>query len=249
MTEALFLAELDDPRVGDEVTLAGEEGRHAVAVRRIAVGETILLADGAGTAVRGPVLATDKASLTMRVAEVLYTPADPLRFVAVQALAKGDRAELAVETMTEVGIDEVVPWQARRSIVKWVPDRAERHLARWRSTAREATKQSRRFKVPVVTVPLSTRELCLRIPEAAMTLILHEEAPDPIFGVELPESGDVMLVIGPEGGIDPEELEALQAAGGRPVRISDGVLRTSTAGVVALAQLHVLEQQQRARAR
>lgn len=242
MTDALFLAELDDPRVGDEIALTGDEGRHAVAVRRIKAGETILLADGVGTAVRGPVLAVDKASLTMSVAEVLRTVPDAVRFVAAQALAKGDRAELAVEMLTEIGVDEVVPWQASRSIVKWVPDRAERHLARWRACAREATKQSRRFRVPVVTVPLSTRELALRIPETALTLILHESASQKLPGVRLPESGDVMIVIGPEGGIAPEELDELTAAGGVPVRISEGVLRTSTAGVVALAQLHAVEQ-------
>ncbi|HQA30715.1 MAG TPA: 16S rRNA (uracil(1498)-N(3))-methyltransferase [Propioniciclava tarda] len=240
MTEALFLAEFSDPTVGDEITLSGDEGRHAVAVRRIAVGERILLADGAGTAVRGEVLSTEKASLSLRVDEVLRTPTRDRRYIAAQALAKGDRAELAVEVMTEMGIDEVVPWQAARSIVKWVPDRAERHLAKWRSTAREATKQSRRFLVPVVTVPMSTRELALRIPETALTLILHEEASVPLASVALPAAGDVMIVIGPEGGIAPDELEALTAAGGVPVSISDGVLRTSTAGVVALAQLQAL---------
>lgn len=242
MTDALFLAEFDDPRPGDEIALAGDEGRHAVAVRRIRVGETILLADGAGTAVRGPVLTTDKAGLSMRVEEVLHTPADALRFVAAQALAKGDRAELAVEVLTEIGVDEVVPWQAARSIVKWVPDRAERHLARWRAVAREATKQSRRFRVPVITVPMSTRELALRIPETTLTLVLHESADAKLPDVPLPDGGDVMIVVGPEGGISPEELEELTAAGGVPVRISEGVLRTSTAGVVALAQLHALEQ-------
>lgn len=240
MTEALFLADFSDPQVGDEITLSGDEGRHAVAVRRIVADEVILLADGVGTAVRGPVLSTDKASLVMRVDEVIAPETEPLRLVAVQALAKGDRAELAVEVMTEVGVDEIVPWQAARSIVKWAPDRAERPLARWRSTAREATKQSRRYRVPVVTMPLSTRELALRIPDTALTLLLHESADAPLATVALPEWGDVMIVIGPEGGIAPEELEALTAAGGVPVKISDGVLRTSTAGVVALAQLRAL---------
>lgn len=241
MTEALFLADFREPRPGDELTLAGDEGRHAVAVRRITVGETIMLADGAGTAVRGPVLSTDKASLIMRVEDVLRTPVDRVRFIAAQALAKGDRAELAVEMMTELGVDEIVPWQASRSIVKWVPDRAERHLARWRSSAREATKQSRRYRVPVVTVPMSTRELALRIPETALTLLLDESAEGALASLELPSAGDVMVVIGPEGGIAPEELAALVAAGGIAVRISDGILRTSTAGVVALAQLQAVE--------
>ena len=240
MTDALFLSDLHAPTVGGHVRLTGDEGRHAAVVRRIQVGETIIVADGAGTAVRGPVVATDKTGVTFEVAEVLRSPAEAVRYIAVQALPKGDRAERAVEVMTELGIDEVVPWQASRSIVKWVPDRAERHLARWRATAREATKQSRRFRVPVVTVPLSTREVALRIADTALTLVLHEDADVPLAHVDLPDAGDVMIVVGPEGGISPEELAVFTRAGARTVSLGDGVLRTSTAGVVALAQLQAL---------
>lgn len=242
MTEPLFLADLDEPRVGDLVHLSGEEGRHAATVRRIRVGEVILVSDGAGTAVRGAVTDVEKAALTMQVEEVLYQPQDKLRFVAAQALAKGDRAELAVEVLTELGIDEIVPWQASRSVVRWVADRAERHLGRWRAVAREAAKQSRRFRTPRVTAPMSTTELALRIPETALTLVLHEGAAASLADVDLPTSGDVLLIVGPEGGITPEEIAAFEDAGAQTVRISDGVLRTSTAGVVALAELHTLEQ-------
>lgn len=240
MTEALFLHDLDGARPGDDLTLSGDEGRHAVTVRRIRVGETIMIADGAGTAVRGPVIGVEKASLTMHVDEILTAPESDLRFVAVQALAKGDRAELAVEVLTELGVDQVVPWQASRSIVKWAPERAERHLAKWRSTAREATKQSRRLRVPVVTPPASTAELVARIPQTTLTFVLHEEATTPLSRIDLPAEGEIMLIVGPEGGISPEELAAFEAAGARSVTISDGVLRTSTAGVVALAQLQAL---------
>lgn len=240
MTEALFLADLDDPRVGDDFTLSGDEGRHAAAVRRIRVGERVLVADGAGTAVRGPVTHVDKASITLSVEEVLHSHAGPVRHIAVQALAKGDRAELAVEMLTELGVDQVVPWQASRSVVRWSPDREERQLARWRSTAREAAKQSRRFAVPVVTAPMTTDELVGLVEQTACTLVLHEGAGEPLTFADLPTRGEVLFVVGPEGGITDDELARLQAAGGRPVRISDAVLRTSTAGVVALAQLQVL---------
>ena len=241
MTDALFLATLeDDPRVGDEVHVTGDDGRHAAAVRRIKVGETILVSDGAGTGVRGEVTAVDRAEVTLRVQEVLRAPEGPLHLVAVQALAKGDRAELAVEVLTELGIDEIVPWTAARSVVKWVPERAERHLLRWRSTAREAAKQSRRLRVPIVGMPMSTRELALRIEQTALTLVLHEDAATPLAAVDLPTEGEVLLVVGPEGGITPEEVALFEAAGGRAVTISDAVLRTSTAGVVALAQVQAL---------
>ena len=240
MTDALFLGDLHDPRVGDEVTLGGDEGRHAAVVRRIREGETIVISDGAGTGVRGEVCAVDKTSVTVRVAEVLRAPEPPLRFVAAQALAKGDRAELAVEVLTELGIAEVVPWAASRSIVKWVPERGERSLLRWRSTAREAAKQSRRLRVPTVGMPMTTRELALRVQQTTLTLVLHEDATTPLAEVDLPSAGEVLLIVGPEGGIAPEELAEFEAAGGRPVTVSDGVLRTSTAGVVALAQVQAL---------
>lgn len=240
MTDALFLAALEDPRVGDEVELAGDEGRHAATVRRLRVGERITVSDGAGTGVRGEVVSVDKASLVLRIDEVVHAPEGPLRFVAAQALAKGDRAELAVEVLTELGVDEVVPWAASRSVVRWSLDRGERHLMRWRSTAREATKQSRRLRVPIVGMPLTTRELALRIPQTALTLVLHEDARTPLAAIDLPTEGDVLIIVGPEGGITPEELAEFEAAGGHPVSVSDGVLRTSTAGVVALAQVQAL---------
>ncbi|WP_040161191.1 16S rRNA (uracil(1498)-N(3))-methyltransferase [Nigerium massiliense] len=240
MTDALFLAELDSPQVGDEVTVSGDEGRHAVSVRRIRVGETVLVADGAGTAVRGPVTSTERSAMTLTVDEVLHTPQSPLRLAVAQGLAKGDRAELAVETMTELGVDEIVPWPAARSIVKWDPERAQRGLTRWRAAAREATKQSRRYRVPTVGFPSDTGALVQRIPQTALTLVLHEDAEVGLADVELPASGEILMIVGPEGGIAPEELDAFTKAGGVPVSISDGVLRTSTAGVAALAQVRAL---------
>jgi len=241
MTEALFLADLNHPQVGGEFTLGGDEGRHAAAVRRVRPGETIVVADGAGTAIKGEVTASDKTSVTLRIDEVLQAERPPVRYVAAQALAKGDRAELAVEMLTELGVDRIIPWQASRSVVRWTPDREERQLGRWRSTAREATKQSRRLRVPIVAAPVSTRELALLARDVACTLILHEGAADPISHLDLPTEGDVLLVIGPEGGLTGEEIAALEEAGGRQVLVSDAVLRTSTAGVVALAQLQALQ--------
>ena len=240
MTEALFLSHLESPEVGDEIAVVGDEGRHAVDVRRIRPGEVILVADGAGTAVRGRVTRVDKAGLMLHVDDVLHAPLGEHRLVVVQALAKGDRAELAVETMTELGVDEIVPWPASRSIVKWDPERAQRGLTRWRATAREATKQSRRFRVPIVGFPMGTAELVLRIPQTALTLVLDGDADASLADVELPPSGEIMMIVGPEGGISPDEVQAFTDAGARAVRLSDGVLRTSTAGVVALAQVQAL---------
>jgi 16S rRNA (uracil1498-N3)-methyltransferase len=225
------------PEVGTAVHLDGAEGRHAAVVRRIQPGETVLIGDGRGRAVRGAVSEVSKTSLVMTVAEQIVSAAPARRYVAVQALPKGDRAELAVEMLTEVGVAEIIPWRAERSIVRWTGERGQKGLARWRSTAREAAKQSRRLNVPVVGEPVNTGQLVRAVSEADLALILHEDASEPLWRVHLPDRGTVMIVIGPEGGISPAELDDLVSAGARPVLISDGILRTSTAGVVALAVL------------
>jgi len=236
----LFLLEdLADPlpAVGTPVRLDGEEGRHAALVRRIRPGEMILIGDGRGRAVAGEVDEVSKTVLTMTVVEQHIAERPRRRYIAVQALPKGDRGELAVEMMTEVGVAEIIPWQARRSVVRWSGERAQKTLTRWRSTAREAAKQSRRLLVPAVREPVDTDDLVQALGSVDCALILHEEATEPLARVELPPQATVMIVIGPEGGITPAEIDELVVAGGRPVLISDGVLRTSTAGVVALATL------------
>jgi 16S rRNA (uracil1498-N3)-methyltransferase len=139
--------------------------------------------------------------------------------------------------MTEMGVSEIVPWQATRSIVRWSEERAARSLTKWRSTVREAAKQSRRLSVPQVSEPLTTRWLAERVTNADLALLLYEEADESITEVDLPAAGTVLIIIGPEGGISDDELDQLTRAGARQVSISDGVLRTSTAGVVALAAL------------
>ncbi|GAB2572408.1 16S rRNA (uracil(1498)-N(3))-methyltransferase [Microlunatus antarcticus] len=240
MTDALFLLESlagTRPPVGGEVLVDGPEGHHAVTVRRLRAGDRVVVADGSGGGVRGEVVDATKAGLRVRVTEVLDQPAPPVRLVVAQALAKGDRAELAVEMLTEVGVAEVVPWQASRSIARWSADRVERGLGRWRSTAREAAKQSRRLQVPTVSEPVGTRALAERLAAADLALVLHEDATEAIARVALPSAGEVVIVVGPEGGISPEELTAFEAVGARTVRVGDHVLRTSTAGVVALAAL------------
>ncbi len=239
MTDPLFLDELTAPlpMVGSQLLLAGDEGRHAAVVRRIRPGEMIMIGDGRGRGIRGLVAEVRPSGLIVEVADHLAAPEEPLRLVAAQALAKADRSELAVEMMTEMGISEIIPWQASRSIVRWSEERTVRSLTRWRSTVREAAKQSRRLNVPQVSEPVTTRQLAQRVANADLALLLHGEVDESIVEVDLPAAGTVLIIIGPEGGISSDELGELTRAGARPVTISDGVLRTSTAGVVALAAL------------
>lgn len=239
MKDPVFHTRLPDPLppTGAAVLLDGAEGRHAAVVRRLRLGELVVLTDGMGRAVKGPVVALGKQNLTVEVTERLVQDEPAVRLVVAQALAKGDRGELAVELLTEVGVSEVLPWQASRSIVRWSGERGAKSLARWRSTAREAAKQSRRLWTPVVCEPVDTGALAQRVSSADVALLLHGEAVASLADVALPPAGEVLLVVGPEGGFSAEELAILTAAGGQATRLTPHVLRTSTAGVVACAGL------------
>ncbi|MFJ5216039.1 16S rRNA (uracil(1498)-N(3))-methyltransferase [Streptomyces sp. NPDC088354] len=222
----------------DRITLSGPEGRHAVSVRRLQVGEEIVLTDGQGRGAQGVVAVVDgKDTLEVAVTGVREEPVPRPRITVVQALPKGDRGELAVETMTEVGVDAIVPWAAARCITQWKGDRGAKSLAKWRSTAREAAKQARRLRFPDVGELATTRQLGPLLAGAAFAAVLHEEGAEPLAAAALPADGDIVLVVGPEGGVSPEELDTLAAAGAKPYRLGASVLRTSTAGVAATALL------------
>ncbi|HEX7308363.1 16S rRNA (uracil(1498)-N(3))-methyltransferase [Lentzea sp.] len=228
---------------GEEFVLDGPEGRHAATVRRLRAGEELVLSDGSGVLVRCSVVAVDRDALSLRVAERWEEPQPTPRVVLAQALVKGDRGELAVELATEAGVDGVVPWRAARCVAKWEDGpRGAKALGRWRSTVREAAKQARRSRVPFVDEPVSTGQLAQRVSSSAVTLVLHESAVDRLADVELPADGDVLLVVGPEGGITPEELDALRSSGARVVRLGPTVLRASTAAAVALGAIGVRTQ-------
>jgi 16S rRNA (uracil1498-N3)-methyltransferase len=175
--------------------------------------------------------------MTVEVTQRAQAPAPAAPITLVQALAKGDRDEQPVEAATELGVDEVVPWQAERSVVVWRGDRAAKSLAKWAAVVTRATKQSRRSRVPVTSSAVGLAPLVARVAESALTLVLHEDATEPLASVELPASGDVLVVVGPEGGISEREIEALTAAGARPVRLGATILRASSAGPAALAVL------------
>jgi 16S rRNA (uracil1498-N3)-methyltransferase len=238
VTPPLFLVDALPP--GGGLLLDGPEGRHAATVKRLRPGEDVLVGDGRGALADAVVasVARDAVRLVLR-GRVQHPPPAP-RVLLAQALVKGDRGELAVELATEAGVDGVLPWRAARCVARWDDGpRGDRALARWRSTAREAAKQARRPWVPVVEEPVGTPALVRRV-AGTTALVLHEAAAEPLAGVPLPPGRDVLLVVGPEGGITPDELDALAAAGARPVRLGAEVLRASTAAAVALGALGAL---------
>jgi 16S rRNA (uracil1498-N3)-methyltransferase len=235
VTNALFL--MDELPATAQFVLGGTEGRHAGTVQRAMPGELILIGDGRGTVATVRVEAVSPLGVHVSVLGRQVSPAPAHTVVVVQALAKGDRAERAVETMTELGVDVIVPWSAARSIVRWREDRADKSLARWRAIAREATKQSRRAWAPEVTEAHSTAEVRALIAAADWAAALDEQGSEAMLSAPPPASGRVVLIVGPEGGIAPDELAGFLEAGARPVRLGTPVLRTSTAGAAAVAAL------------
>lgn len=252
MTLPVFLAEdltpaLESLSVGDSATLGGAEGRHAASVRRIGAGEWVDVVDGLGLRATCEVSGSDKSTLSLIVRELVYEDAPSPEVILVQALAKGGRDEAAVEICTEIGIDRVVPWASQRAIVQWKGPKAEKGRAKWEGVARAAAKQSRRAYVPVVEDVKDSRELASwvasLIGEAGVAFVCHEEATESLGAAlaRIQESSEegalparITLIVGPEGGIGPEETAQLLDAGARTIGLGDNVLRSSTAGAVAL---------------
>lgn len=219
------------------IRLDGAEGRHASLVRRLTRGEPLVVTDGAGRVAECRVESVDRSGLTCTVQRRYDEPQPQPRVIVVQALPKGDRALLAVEGLTEVGVDVIVPWAAQRCITQWRGDRGARGVQRWRASAREAAKQSRRAWLPDVRNLATTEDVCALLAAADCPVVLHESARQTLTGVEVPAQGDVVVVVGPEGGLTEDELVAFADRGAAAFWLGPTVLRTSTAGTVAAAVL------------
>ena len=228
---------------GSVFVLEGAEARHAVTVKRLAVGEAVDIADGAGKRLTGTVTAVAPGELTVECGSMVDEPRPGIRLVLVQALAKGDRDELAAETATELGIDAVIPWQAERSIVRWKAERAAKAHAKWQSVVTAAAKQARRAWIPEVRAAVDGAGLQAAVAAADLAVILHEDAVRPLrYVLESwletaqpggAESREVLLIVGPEGGISPREVTRLCDAGAVTALLGHHVLRSSTAGPAA----------------
>lgn len=253
MSNPVFYAapeELAPLLAGAHFILTGAEGRHATTVKRLTAGEPADVCDGAGLRLVCTVADAVPGSLTVVVQERRQEPAPAVSLTLVQALAKGDRDELAIEMATELGIDTVVPWQAERSIVRWKMDKALKGVQKWRQVVTAAAKQARRASIPHVGDLAGTAGICELIAEADLALILHEDASDPVAAVARQWSaqimassagspaGNVLMVVGPEGGMSPAEVSAFTAAGARTALLGHHVLRSSTAGPAAVVVLN-----------
>jgi len=235
MANQYLSEELGSPAVGDVAIVSGAEARHAVTVSRLGVGETVRVGNGAGLVASGTVTETAQGEFRFRVdAVATFERQSPAVWLA-QALAKGDRDELAIQAATELGVDGVIPWTAARSISRWEGSKVTKGQERWSAVVREATKQSARAWLPEVAPLVNTKQLAA-LAESALLVVLDPLAATSITAVHQ-DDRDIVVVVGPEGGISVAEFDLLYAAGAVGARLGDGILRTSTAGPAAIAVL------------
>ncbi len=240
MVEPLFIKlDLQSPTIGALITLDGDEAKHAVAVRRMRVGESIALTNARGLKVRGFVDAINGKTLALKVFEVTQQPEPKLQITLIQALAKGDRDELAIQAATELGVMRVIPWQAERSVSRWSPDKADKGQQRWQTICDEAAKQSLRSWHPRVESVMSSRQLPEVFGQFDRVLVLDPYAQSGL-GSQVKAEATIALIVGPEGGIDESELNLFEKAGADRVHLGSSILRTSTAGIAAMAAIQSL---------
>ena len=236
MSAPVFLIQgLSGLTANSVIRVDGDEGRHAATVKRLRPSEIVHLCDGQGTRAVAQVTAVGKDWVDAIVEHVMYESAPELQVMVVQAIAKGDRADLALEIMTEVGVTHIIPWSASRCVAKW--DSSEKHLDKWSRTVRESTKQSRGSWIPQVSALHSTNDVGTLIKQVDVAFVLHEGASETMVSHTLPLRGKALLIVGPEGGITHEERDTFVQAGAHLVRLGKSVLRTSTAGGVAASVL------------
>ncbi len=232
-----YLSEsLADPAVGEAIEVTGSEARHAVTVARLKVGEEISIGNGRGLIATGSVITAEPSRFSVRVESISSLPRQSPAIFLAQALAKADRDELAVQAAVELGVDGVVPWAAKRSVSRWVGDKAEKGLRKWASVIREGTKQSVRGWLPELRELADTAELCRSAAEFRI-LVMDPTAELSLTEISL-DSRNLLLIVGPEGGVEPAELEAFVTAGGEAVKLGRNILRTSTAGPAAIGVLN-----------
>jgi 16S rRNA (uracil1498-N3)-methyltransferase len=238
VVEPLFISPIpSDTKAGSKIKIAGAEAKHAISVRRLQIGEAISVSDGQGNKARGKVIQLSKDFLELNVESIESIERPKPQIILVQALAKGDRDEMAVQACTELGIQTVIPWQSERSVSIWKPEKQDKHRLRWQTIATEASKQSLRPFIPEVERVLGTSELVERLKQFDLTLVLDPTSSTSLTSVSLAGHQSIAVVVGPEGGISPEELGQFGSAGLSLVGLGSGILRTSTAGVAVVSYL------------
>ena len=229
----LFFVDNLPTSVGALYEFQNEDALHAVRVLRTTVGDTFNLSDGNGAWSKVIVREAAKKSLRVEVLESGFEEALAQTFTVIQAIPKGDRIKEAIELCTEGGVDRIVMWKSARSIGK-----SEDKIEKLQTTAREASKQSRRFRIPTVVGVATTENIIDEIAKVDLAIVLHEAAVQPISQVVVPGAKKIAIIIGPEGGLTDEEVDTFAAAGAKVALLGRPVLRSAHAGIAALSAVN-----------
>ena len=230
MLSTFFVAEGTDFSA-NQIEVDGDEAHHGVNVLRLKTSEEVKISDGVGNWGVGTVSQINKKSFTVEILDRGFEPASKQRVVVVQAILKNDANKEAVDFLTQVGADEIIPWQSQHSIGK-IDDKS---LGKWQSTARESSRQSRRVRIPVISNADSTESLISKIKGLQNIFVLHESAENRLSQIEINQEADVILIVGPEGGLSEIEVNTFVAAGAKVVRLGESVLRAANAGAAAVS--------------
>jgi 16S rRNA (uracil1498-N3)-methyltransferase len=230
---SLFFVDDLPQSVGHSYEFQGDDAVHAVKVLRITSGEIFNLSDGAGRFARVQVLTITKKSATVKVLEVGFQEALPVIFTVIQAIPKGDRVKETIELCTEGGADRILMWKAARSIGK-----AEEKIDKLQVTAREASKQSRRFRIPEVRGIAGINAVVDEIAHADLAIVFHEAATQQLSQLVHPGPKKILIIIGPEGGLTDDEVDSFARAGATVALLGRPVLRSAHAGLAALAAVN-----------
>lgn len=227
-----------------EVTIVGDEAHYLTRVRRVRVGEALQLFDGVGRTAAATIVRLTATSVVVTAqAPVTAAPALP-HITAMIPLIKGDRFEYCIEKLIEVGVDAILVWQAERAVVKLDGDRASARVAKWRNAITAATRQAGRAHEATIdgVLPLHGPTGALaRLPADALRLLLHPSGGTPLLQLRRDDSSDrlapIVVLTGPEGGLAPDEIEALTDQHFCPTELGPTILRAETAPVIAVALL------------
>jgi 16S rRNA (uracil1498-N3)-methyltransferase len=224
---------VDDLPTTGSYEFSNEDAHHAIRVLRMQAGDEFMLSDGKGAWSQVKATEVSKKSITVEVIESGYQEPLATTITVVQALPKGDRAKEAIELLTEAGVDRIVPWAASRSIGKGSD--------KFAITAREASKQSRRFRVPEVTELATTAQICEAIKLSDLAIAFHESAQDKLSDqISSHNVQNLLIIIGPEGGLTEEELAAFETAGAKVALMGRPILRSAHAGIAAVSAVSAL---------
>ena len=233
MLTLFFVADLPTT-VGNTYEFEGDDAGHAIRVLRTQIGESLALSNGLGAWSIVEVIAIAKKSMTVRVTTTGYEEVLPVEFTVAQALTKGDRIKESIELNTAGGADVILLWAAARSIGKATPDLMQKLAV----TAREASKQTRRNRIPFVMGVLDAKKIAAEIPNYDSVIVLHESASDKLSDVVTASAKKVLVIIGPEGGLTDEELALFAGAGAQVAHMGRPVFRSAHAGMAALSGLN-----------